>query len=66
MRSIIRFWWLRRRKRTWVGMLILKSSNFEVICWKDSLHVEVTQFMMVDFTVGVKVTESYVSKSTVN
>jgi hypothetical protein len=46
--------------------LTLMSSHFAAICWKGHLHDEITQLMMIDFTMGVKKFESHVSKSTMS
>lgn len=51
---IVLMWQWFRGSGVGVRMLILKSGIFDDICWKDYLHVEITQLMMVDFSVGVK------------
>ena len=56
--SIVLVWQWFRGSGVGVRMLILKSSIFDAICWKDYLHVEITQLMMVDFSVGVKKSEN--------
>lgn len=56
--SIVLVWQWFRGMEIGIRILIWKSSTSEAICWKDYLHVEITQLMMVGFTVGVKTSES--------